>query len=1275
MIKFILKITLLILLVSHFALTACSSSGGSSSTPDFDLSSTPNYSPSNSESLENLIINTFTSNGYDITVTPTSIDLNDNENEISKDESITQEFTLTNNSGEDQTFKFNFYSVSSGFSLLDENKINLGNWDEVTIANGDSKTFSIQFNAWLFGTQTTYLTISSHDTEGYIQLPARATVAGDADFRIIPTGYLCSDEDAPVVSSLDFLKVAYEQTKTHGIKFCNTGGEDIKIDSIEVVNSSSALLSEVFYTDVFEEFIWVVEDEIASAFALGLEPQYTDSFQEPTLLEFDGSIDDPAGDYHVQIYDNGDPVENIIIPAGELLRLNVNFSPSLNTEADEGYLYEPVSITAKMRIKTSEGTIDIPLVGASSGQEPVLKMSYRLDESETWREIDLTSNGSSLYFGEVDVFLDWVTDNFKSAEIKIENVGSGNKELEFYAKNLSGYFEYYSETNQTPTFPIRLQAGESDTFFIRYLPTPEEASDTAIWDFGQFYFEHSGGNGPQGKIALVGEQNSGYAVELKFGGSTLKREYSETESKNICVIQIDDGTSTATKQSFTVINNNKEYDLTVDWSVSADSDNETSFSASPGSGSLTVKAGSSETFSVDLFADSSAEDGSSIKALLNVETHYPSSVESTYSSLLSESDRNFTVPLQAQASSTGECTLGGGQVIGKDSEGLIHATMIVDRITMILTSLIEPTRNHPAFKFHFPLEIDYQNNRVRVAEESPFVWDQNDENFNPIRQLRAYAHQITSTAGCAPLPSNPYRLEYQKGSWTGDGFDCNGNGEITFTTSEGTQTLNTDTACMPNNGGEEYVDANGTRWIVFYHDFVKFNTSSCEMEYYGRIATFAYRPDVEEFSDVFKEASDNPNESETYYEGLYGAYQHDSYIVFNKDNFKCGSKTYNKGDQETDPDFLKDCYSNLAEKDDGTRKYGFVNECSYFSFSIDEGEVPDDAFSENPNTDSWSGYGTYEPHVDAEGNIHETKYDAVLYNVHAEAYAIVAGDRFSFFRHPGKLLYSELNVTFTTKVVADEADTSNWKDLIAVKSRSNFEKNQIFLKDGDPYDVDQFWVNDGINNHFSNVLDETGLEPGVNYGGYGMGNFRKCQDSSVCDIIPSGLPVNFDENNLMLLVGLGSFNGKGNTAPGFAKEDSSGKGKALYFTLHGCLVEGEPGEDQGCFSYHMDDAKMTEDDDSSNDDVDVVEIYKNYDILPDGYPGDIVGTSSSDCVNYANLEENNPDSENYDPYKYMACINYKIFPQDRDRLTNYYDSSKFYYQDSVYGSSSCGYGM
>jgi hypothetical protein len=216
----------------------------------------------------------------------------------------------------------------------------------------------------------------------------------------------------------------------------------------------------------------------------------------------------------------------------------------------------------------------------------------------------------------------------------------------------------------------------------------------------------------------------------------------------------------------------------------------------------------------------------------------------------------------------------------------------------------------------------------------------------------------------------------------------------------------------------------------------------------------------------------------------------------------------------------------------------------------------------------------------------------------------------------------------------------------------------VYLENGNPLILSDFWTEDGLNSELSNVIDETGMESGIDYSGSGKGTFRYL-DASKTSIVFAGWPVNYDENNLLVLVGLGAFTGKGNTAPNYIKADAAtGKGKPLYFAFHGCLVAGTPDETQGCFDYHLDSATMPDTDEL------VIDEYLSTGVLPDGY--------ATDCTPMTD-----PGFENRDDASYMACINYKITPQDRDRLTNYYSSgNRFEYLDnSYYNSNKCGYGM
>ncbi|MEK9137522.1 MAG: hypothetical protein AAB393_10400, partial [Bacteroidota bacterium] len=234
----------------------------------------------------------------------------------------------------------------------------------------------------------------------------------------------------------------------------------------------------------------------------------------------------------------------------------------------------------------------------------------------------------------------------------------------------------------------------------------------------------------------------------------------------------------------------------------------------------------------------------------------------------------------------------------------------------------------------------------------------------------------------------------------------------------------------------------------------------------------------------------------------------------------------------------------------------------------------------------------------------------------------------------------------------------DWQERIAVQSRRHFQKDQVYIKDG-TYDIKAYWTEDGLNSEMSNVTDETGMVSGVDYGGAGKGTFHYT-DSTKTKIVFGGWPVNYDENNLLVLTGLGAFVGKGNTAPSYIKADAAtGVGKPLYFAFHGCLVAGTPDETQGCYEYHLDNATMPNDPDTL-----VIDEYVRKGLLPDGYVKD-----PADC------------SALVDPafaadYSTMACINYKIMAIDRDHLTNYYESNRFTYENNdYYNGTTCGQGM
>ncbi len=1258
-------------------LTGLAACGGGGSDDSISLSAsesesvpTEDFTPTASESLDEIAINMFTDNGVNITTDPTTIDFNSEQDEIEKDDSVQVKFAIANNSGATRLFKFQIYAVSSGFSILDENGDNFGTWNDISIASGETKTFYAKFSAYNFGTQTSYITISA-DIDGFIRLPMRAVVSGAADFKILSTGSLCGDKTAEEIEELDFKKVPSGESEILSIKLCNAGGEDIKVTSAKIIAGDDSLESDALDDNENQSFSGIISDSIDAEFALGELPITSGSFTTPSSLDYPEAVTNADQSFGVSVQHSGEAVEDLLIAAGGLSIFDVTFAPTLSQSAPAGYRYNPVALNATLKLDTSLGEVEIPLLGASAGPEPILKMSYKLDDSEVWHDIDLSADNPAVYFEDVSLFLDWVSINSKTATIKIENTGT--ESLDFYGGEISGFYEYYWDDDATSlTFPITVEAGAAESFTIRYLPAATAALESGFetnYNFGIFEFEHTGGNGPKNQVWLVGEQKAGYAVELLYGESELEHTYADKQYKNLCAFTIDEDNPTT--RTFKVINNNKFDSMTVSWTATAtqDGSGSTGFDIvnNTASGSVTVTADSSQDIAIQ-FVGNEESIGSTVSGQLIVETEFVET-ESDYADAITDpSLRTFVVPFQATVNETGESSLCSGKILGviSDTEDTSDVTMIVNMVAMAMPpGLKEATRNYPAFKFHLPLELDKDNQRVRFASKGRIapVYDNTDPDFNRQRQLFTPLHQASNNNGCATLPSNPYKQEFERGSWTGPGYDkC----AIEYTDPKNGKkhSVYGDTTCMEDNLAEEYTDTDGVKWNVMYHDFVKFDTVSCEVEYYGKVATFAWRPGQETEIDVLELAEESPDEDEAFYESIFRSFQFDSYIEIPSSTHTsyCGGSSL-----VTDADSVKDCYKSLTALDPAIRTYGHVDECAHFYYIFEEGKVPDDAYETDPDFDNWSGYGVYEPHYDAETKEYSsTKYDITIYNIDMHAFMIRAGDRSSFFGHASHLLHSHMGITLTTKRVAEEewAGTDDWQQRIAVTTRPHVDKGFVFIEDGaNSIDIENYWTADGKSSELGNVIDGRDLDPGVDYGGTGKGTFRY-QTGSQNKIILAGWPLNYDQNNLVTMIGIGVFAGPGETAPSFAKADSAtGKGKVMSFGLFGCIVEGDPNPNQGCFDYKLDDTVMP---DSGRS---VIDEYVDFGMLPSGYP------TNEDCAKLSDAGFFTTEEYTADPYKYMACVNYRIDDVDRDRLKNYYESNKFTFIEDPYKSSQCGYGM
>ncbi|OGQ07898.1 MAG: hypothetical protein A3G32_06050 [Deltaproteobacteria bacterium RIFCSPLOWO2_12_FULL_40_28] len=1215
------KITKIWIIVIALFLAAC---GGGENNSTSDIA--PSISPTDSDDLASLVVNTFVPNGINITVDPTYFDMG----VTSLDDKLTQTFILYNNSGEDKYFTLTINGTAGGFRFRTEDGDRTAYYPNYFITSGSSQEFTIEFDASLMGTRQAKVVITALNTNGTIELPFRASVTGGEDFSVIPSSYLCSGESNPTLTEIDFLKVASGRSKTQSFKICNTGGEDIIVNRLALTSTSSGLQSASLSSDLFEEFAWEVENTLNSAYFDYYNPSSLRSFTEPTLIPYTGTIPDPVTAFGVVEHSTGGAIENIIVASGSYARFDVEFAPTLEAEAPEGQLYEPINYAAKLQVETSLGPVDIELMGATSGKEPVLEITYLPEGSTTTYTLDTESLDAAINFGTSSIFEDWITEDSREVTLTLSNVGSGSKNLDVWLSEItSGYFTYVE--GSTPTLlPLEIATGRSEQITLTYAPTPEEVSST--YDLGQLTLMHTGGNGPQNRVTLVGEQDASTAVEVYQGVIRLKSSYEEGKTQNLCVFQIGTGTT----KEFTIKNNSSlsGNTLTTSWSLG----DTVGVSASPSSGSVSVEPGQESTFSVTFTPTGSAVDGDVLTATLSIENHF--ALESQYGITLP----TYTVPLKATASTTGICTGGDGTPTTE------MATMVVDRITMILAGVAMPATNPTAFKLQIPVYLDSTNNYAAIGE---VPYDYTQQSSSNVSIFRPYNHEGSNITGdCYPLPDNPYATEdgmswhanRRTGSWFGPARECT----YEF---EG-RTLYGNEVGIPENGAQ-VVSENGENISVFYHEFVKFPAEgSCTPEIEGKIATFHLKPG-ETIPGKFQEMEDKAgiDGSQEEYEAINRTYQFDSYLQFNSD-YASGDCVHSAGDTVSgDPEAIKVCWEAFKNDSSLIPAMGMREEYAYFFFVVEQGCIPQnapgvanapaayqcsDATPDWNDKDTWTGFGEYESYADPKtGDIDDTKRSFTVRNVHLQGF-FVTHSLNSFYGHSGKLLYSDLYATLTTKAVGGDNSSDDWQDLIAVNNRSDFEEDDIFT-DINSDSAHNFWTEDGTNSEFTaggdddvDCFDETGTPKTLTSC---RGNYMITSDAA--QIMSSGEPYDFVNGKRGLLTGIASFHGRDQLAPSFAREADDGTGRALIFTLHSCIYEGEPGTDvdssAGCYDYYWDNEEYRQ-------------AYVSHGLM---------------------------DSVDDD----KAYINYKIFTRDRDRFTDYWNYPNHYYVDQNLLVKTCGYGL
>ncbi|MDO8520313.1 MAG: hypothetical protein Q7T11_09170, partial [Deltaproteobacteria bacterium] len=1056
-------------------------------------------------------------------------------------------------------------------------------------------------------------------------------VTGAGDFKVIGGDFKCSDRKAPEIDLLDFKRVSSGSSKTITVKLCNTGGQDIAIETARFSPDATSSEGESLLPDPFADIDWSTGETLDARYFTYYNPSASETYVEPPAADPLSPAPDATLAYSIREKSSGISPEGMVIAAGSFAKFEVVFAPTLDVDwTMEHPVFQPMN--AILEMETSGGNWDINVGGGSGGRQPQLQASYTTSQTTTAIPLDLDHIATAIDFGNVEIFPDWIGERPQTATLILRNTGSGAEPLKIWIDPLTAGYFTFARKNPEQLFPLEIPSGTTQRIKIRYSPTPAEINPSA--DLGRVVIRHNGANGPESRIILLGrevEKNS-KAVQVRLNGSNLgKHTYSVTSPKKLCAA------IGATVPFDIEIQNNSTVSSTVlrtGWNLSS-----ASAPVSGTGGRVDTLPGQTSAIHLTFNAEDLPVENE-ITGRLRLSQQFfwqghPVTLE------------GFDVYFKILLSETGECEEEGGAVDGT-------ATLIFDRITMnLIGQIFEPTRNHPAFKFHLPIDLDKTNGTARVH---PLNFDPSPT-VSPTKQIRSYAHQLTSIkSSCTDLPTNPYKLEFEAGSWDGPGKQCTAD---RFLTNVDGILADGSSACIKNNGMSPVTDPDDPTKTAtaFHHEFVKIDPSTCEPEFYGRIATFLLK-EGETISQVFQrmETEIGINREFEDYARITHFFGVGSYIHFAK-SYSCGATSYAAGQRITDPDEIKNCWAAMAADEGNKRFLGMLEECSYFQFTIEEGKVPTDM----TDPDSWEGFGTYAPRSEDD----EAIWDMTIRNVHLQAF-VLAHSLNALFTNKAKLLYSDLYVTLTTQAVGGRGRSDpDWQDLIAFRARTDFaDKDKVYRALSDS-NTKKYWTEDGINSQWTTgevddarecfVGGDTNRPVDSNYAC--RGNFEVTDDFT--SIVHAGEPVNFSGGNRFLLVGLGGFHGKGELAPPFAQEGPDGTGAPLYFTFHGCIKQAPPGEElsetAGCYEERIDDGINT-------DDSPIIDDYVDHGLLE---PIDIVMPDPA-----ATTEEGVVQPK--------ALINYKIMNEDRNRLTDYFNAPSHYrYDRNRYPTANdrCGYGM
>jgi hypothetical protein len=1294
-------ITLSFLIIT---LTLVSCAGSSKKAQDPDVGEPvpgPVITPGAEGSISQIAENTFIENGISISVDPLFLDFGGSKHQTP----VIKPFTVNNNTDSAHSFLLDLQSQSGSFSLMEDDG-SLSAYRPIRIEAGTSQGFNLRYDAAILGTHSGQIEVTADGLTGHIIFPFRGSVTSTADMKLIHASYMCSNNLAPVLNKIDFGRVASGRFKKNSFKICNIGDKTIKIHLPQIKMNTTGAVSDIIHSKKEEPPLWSVTDALNPSLtslidypSMGL----TEPFAEPAIDENTPGPASEAAAFSIEpLMTDGTtfPPQGLTMDAGSYVHFDVFFSPNISHEPPDGGLYSHILHAADIDINTSIGHFTVDAVGATGGREPMLELTYlREEDTAAARKIKLNSPNRSINFGTAKIYSDWVTEHARRVKLVLKNVGSGNKKLKIWFDDITqGYFTF--ESNQEVNLPIELAPGERYYLNMLYAPAPVDRIAVKHWNLGQLVIRHNGGNGPVHYVTLVGEQTAGNAVLVMQGASIVQSatnnldKNGELKVKNFCAVKINDVTDPESEQTvkdFTIINNSPNFTLTSTLSVTRLTDeNGLTYPAYMGRATispetvLTIPPKSQKDFDLSFFVHHAIKHGKQLNGEITITNRFSGTGDlANPQQAFGTSLDIYRIPFTAQASTTGECD--GASGVPLDGTN----TFIIDRITMNLLGLDEPARNPPSFKFHLPIDLNLEHGSVRIHGLP----------FNPakpvsyIKQIRSYAHQISNVNSCYPLPTNPYKLEFEEGSWDGPGKQCNYTSEI----DPDVKVLGSAVCMASNDVQEEELDENGTKEkvYVFYHEFVKFG-KNCNVDVEGKVSTFFLRQG-ETPGDVFDRMQaelDITSKNEDDYAQYTRPYSFGSYIMFNK-SYNGPGCNVNANTKLEDPDQIKACWKAFVSDEEMRRVLGMVEECSYFNFEIGEGCYPQDAPEvlagdvdqskvctdtsitiEDPDT--WKGYGKYE--VDP---VDDKKYDITIYNTNLKAFTLVHSLNV-FFLHAGKLLYSDLYGTLTTKAIGKTDDPY---ELVAVDTRSDFEVNDI-LRNIDEAAID-YWIEEGVNSQFK--VGENGEyddRPCVEYNSLGkfedgaeILNYNECRGNfeftDQGQLVHAGESIGLDYDNRLLVVALSAFHGPGELAPSFASENSAGKGKALFFSFHGCLKRNEVDENGDFIPFELEEAKLMGCYDGKIDDrvwntstgnnEPIINAYLEHGLLDafDVSPEPEEGETIEDAIKRS-----------------KAYINFEIFDDDRNRLNDYYNYFEplpplEFDHNSLLGINfgHCGYGM